>query len=158
MRAVATISSVGQRLRHLGQRNMDGDGNGAQLGAGKHHHRHASTPVCRAARCARYSVWPGKPEAGIVERLLGDRAGDDRGGVAGKTVGDGAVDRFDDAGCIGRVRPAGTVDEGRRKRHHGQGAGEDCRALAPASFPRSALISAEAASPGRRSSAGSARR
>ena len=56
----------------------------------------------------------GKAEAGIVERLLGDRAGDDRGGAAGEDVVDGAVDGLDDAGGIGRVRPSGIVAEAGR--------------------------------------------
>ena len=93
----------------------------------------------------------GKAETGIVERLLGDRAGDDRGGVAGKAVGDGAVDRLDGAGGIGRVRPAGTVDEAGRERHDGQGALKDAAAACAGVVSRDRHVGSRAGARARRS-------
>ena len=52
---------------------------------------------------------PGKSEARVVEQLLGDRRGDQRGGTSVEHVVHGTVDRLDDPGRIFGVSalPAG---------------------------------------------------
>ena len=157
MRAVATISSVVSAFGTSASAMWMVTGTVRRSGPASIITGVASTPLCARRQMRQIFGVAGKAEAGIVERLLGDRAGDDGRGVAGKAVGDGAVDGLDGAGGIGRVGLAGAVDEAGCQRHDRQGAGKergaasrrrrlDDRPVAPIASARAAI------------SAGSARR
>ena len=82
-----------QRVRNVGQRNMDGDRYGAEIGSGQHHHRtrlHAGLP---GSQIGEIFGMAGKSETGVVKRFLGDRAGDDGGGNTRKHIGNRPIDR-----------------------------------------------------------------
>ncbi len=116
---------AGQRRRHFGERNMDGDRHGAQVRSRQKHHRYRLDPGVTKGQMRQILGMAGKAEAGVIKRLLGDGAGDDGGGLAGKAVLDGAVDGLDDAGRVGLVRFAGHVCEASGERYDRQRPLED---------------------------------
>ena len=69
----ATMASVVSVSIACAQAQMHGHRHHPQRSAGQHHHRRASSP----ASAARIFGMAGKAEAGVVERLLVDRVGDD---------------------------------------------------------------------------------
>ena len=95
MRPVSTIEVGGQVRHHLAQRQMDGHRHHRKLRRPQHHHRpHRLAGRFRGEPGQEFGVARlGKARA--VEHVLGDRIGDQRGGVAGQHVGDRAADRGD---------------------------------------------------------------
>ena len=87
--------ALGERRGDLAERDVDGDRNGLQVRAGEHHHRPRRRAGPRRRQRAQELGVAGMAEAGVVERLLGDRVGDDGAGEAGADIADGARDRLD---------------------------------------------------------------
>ena len=99
-------------------------------------------PQCARERAEKFGV-AGKREAGVVERRLGDRVGDDRARLAGSHVADRALDRFDRRGARRRDRARRASRRRARERDDRQRAVERRRAPRRASTSRSGTSSAE---------------
>lgn len=101
-----------QLIRHVLQRDVDRDGDGAQLRPGKQHDRQDGLPRRLLGKVRQVFRMAGKAEAGIVKNRLGDRVGYDCGGFAGGHKAHCGVDRADDGAGIGGVGIA-RCDQGR---------------------------------------------
>ena len=109
---------------------------------------------CRRQRAEELGV-AGMAEAGVVERLLVDRIGDDRRRRAGADVADRARDRLDHrrARCAGSARP-GAASTARLERHDRQGVGRSGRPPRRARPSAIGHVDAEAGAPARRAAPG----
>ena len=108
-----------ERLRRLGQRDMDRDRHDRERLGPDHHHRKRRLPP-RLRQIPQIFGMPGEREAGLVERRLGDRVGDDRPRLAPAHRGDRAGDRFDRRLRVAGVGPAGLRFDRRLERHDRQ--------------------------------------
>ncbi len=120
MRPVSTIRSSVSASATSRERNMDGDRHRPQLRPGQHHHRLARPAGPRGRQGAEELGMPGMLEAGIVERLLVDRIGDQRGGGPGAHVADRPGDRLDHRRGVGAVRRSGFGGDRRFQRQYRQ--------------------------------------
>ena len=105
--------------RDRGERDMDRHRNDGEQRRPDHHHglRRAAPGLREFAE--KFGV-AGMGEAGLVERLLGDRIGDDRLRGARADIADGAFDQFDSRGGEIGMRLAGPRPGGVGERRHRQ--------------------------------------
>ncbi len=120
----------GEPARHFRQRNVDGDGNDAEVGPGEHHHRPRGEAVKLLAQRPEKLRMAGEAEADVVQRLLLDRVGHHGGGLAAMHEADGRTDGFDDLAAVAPLDMARRPDQVGRIGKAGNRLGEESGSLA----------------------------
>ena len=138
MRAVRTISSLVSVAGTCDKRDVNGHRHHQQVRAGKQHHRLVVAASGPPRQFAKKLGVAGMGEAGVVERLLVDRIGNDTRRGSAHRVADGALDRRDHRVRIRRIGGSRRVRDRFLERHDGEVVRESLTAPLPASVRRAA--------------------
>ena len=118
------------------QRHVDGRRHDGEFARPQHHHRPAFNAIKVAGQLAEIFGMPGMGKARAIQHGFGDRVGDHGARAPGVNQGDGAGDRFDRRGRVGRVGASRLADDTGVQGNDRQRRREKLRAPVQARFPR----------------------